>query len=233
MAPRWPDGVQNTLSRVIVSAPPSDPSVPRCPGCGGRIPPDSSECDWCGRAFTSTAGRLRFTIWQVLSSLLLLGLIGSVALLAFLNAGRSLTPARVGATATAAPATVVPTPIVTPMFTAANAPTATPVVVATEPPTAAPVALATSAEPPTPVPTPTPQPQLAVIANTGGQGATVRQQPGPQAPRAGALREGTRVRLTGNDQTVAARPWREIETEDHNVKGWVLADFVQLLQSTP
>jgi hypothetical protein len=37
------------------------------------------------------------------------------------------------------------------------------------------------------------------------------------------------VLLTGNDQTVAARPWREIETQDHNLKGWVLGDFVQLV----
>ena len=35
--------------------------------------------------------------------------------------------------------------------------------------------------------------------------------------------------LTGNDQTVAARPWREIETEDHNLKGWVQGDFLQAL----
>ena len=41
------------------------------------------------------------------------------------------------------------------------------------------------------------------------------------------------VLLTGNDQTVAARPWREIETEDHNLKGWVQGDFLQLLQATP
>jgi hypothetical protein len=47
------------------------------------------------------------------------------------------------------------------------------------------------------------------------------------------LREGTRVLLTGNDQTIAARPWREIETEDHNLKGWVLGDFLQLLQTAP
>ena len=47
------------------------------------------------------------------------------------------------------------------------------------------------------------------------------------------LREGTRVLLTGDDQTVAARPWREIETEDHNVRGWVQGDFVQLVQPAP
>ena len=106
---------------------------------------------------------------------------------------------------------------------AANAPTGTPLPAANAP-------TPTPATPPTPEPTPTPQQQLARIANTSGQGVSVRQQPGPQAPRAGVLREGTRVLLTGNDQTVAARPWREIETEDHNLKGWVLGDFIQLMQ---
>jgi uncharacterized protein YraI len=71
---------------------------------------------------------------------------------------------------------------------------------------------------------------MAIIANTSGQGVSVRLQPGPQAPRAGVLREGTRVLLTGNDETVAARPWREIETVDHNLKGWVLGDFIQIVQ---
>jgi hypothetical protein len=47
------------------------------------------------------------------------------------------------------------------------------------------------------------------------------------------LREGTTVHLTGNDQTVAARPWREIETVDHKIKGWVSADFLQLQQGAP
>ena len=219
-----------TPSRVTVSAPP-DP-VTHCPGCGGRNLTTSSECDWCGRPFVSKGGRLRISIWQILSSLLLLGLIGSVAALALLNAGRSLPPVRVGqnATATAAP-TLTPTPVVTPLITAANAPTATAVPAPTEPPSA--IVAPTEAEPPTPEPTPTPQQLTALIANTAGQAVSVRLQPGPQAPRAGVLREGTRVLLTGNDQTVAARPWREIETLDHNLKGWVLADFLQLLQSSP
>jgi hypothetical protein len=197
-----------------------------CSGCGGKNPAGSSECDWCGRPFLSKGGRLRLTIWQLLSSLLLLGLIGAVAALAFLNSGRAL-PQRVAATSTTVPATAVPTPAVTPRVTAANAvtPTAVPIVVSepTPPPT--------PSESPTPEVTPTPQLQLARIANTSGLGVTVRQQPGPQAPRAGVLREGTRVLLTGNDQTVAARPWREVETEDHNLKGWVQGDFVQPTQT--
>jgi hypothetical protein len=196
-----------------------------CAGCGGKNPTGSTECDWCGRPFLSKGGRLRLTIWQVLSSLLLLGLIGAVAALAFLNAGRAL-PQRVAATSTAVLPTSVPTPAVTPRVTAANAVTPTAVPLAIVAPTLPP----TPADSPTPEATPTPQLQLARIANTSGLGVTVRQQPGPQAPRAGVLREGTRVLLTGNDQTVAARPWREVETEDHNLRGWVQGDFVQPTQ---
>ena len=199
-------------------------SVTTCQGCGGRNASTNTECDWCGRPFVSKGGRMRLTAWQVLSSLLLLGLIGAVAALAWLNAGRNLPPVRVAAapTSTLAP-TVQPTPAVTPRVTAPPPPTATPAPVAAAPPT----------EVPTPEPSPTPQQQAARIANTSGQGVSVRLEPGPTAPRAGVLREGTTVRLTGNDQTVAARPWREIETEDHRLKGWVSADFLQLVQAAP
>ena len=206
-------------------APPHDEPIAVCAGCGGKNPAGSTECDWCGRPFLSKGGRLRLTLWQILSSLLLLGLIGAVALLAVLNAGRALPPVRVAAGTSTPVATVPPTPVVTPRVTTASAPTATPapLVVASLPTPAS-----TPAPPPTPEPSPTPQLQLARIVNTSGLGVSVRQQPGPQAPRAGVLREGTRVLLTGNDQTVAARPWREIETEDHNLRGWVLGDFIQL-----
>ncbi|HEY1292296.1 MAG TPA: SH3 domain-containing protein [Chloroflexota bacterium] len=212
-------------------APPLADDVVVCPGCGGKNPSGSTECDWCGRPFLTRGGRLRLTIWQILSSLLLLGLIGAVTALAVLNAGRALPPARATAsTATAVAPTVAPTPAVTPRVTAANpAPTSTPAALAAA--LSAPTLEPTPSEPPTPAPTPTPQLQQARITNTNGLGVTVRQQPGPQATRAGVLREGTVVLLTGNDQTVAARPWREIETQDHNLKGWVQGDFVQMVQT--
>lgn len=198
-------------------------SITTCGGCGGRNPGDATECDWCGRQFITKGGRLRLTAWQIISSLFLLGLIGAVAALAFLNAGRNLPVRAASATSTTLP-TIEPTPAVTPRVTAPAPPTATPV------PATAPTQVPETA---TPEPTPTPQPQTARIANTSGQGVSVRLEPGPQAPRAGVLREGTLVRLTGNDQTVAARPWREIETEDHRMKGWVSADFLQLMGGAP
>jgi hypothetical protein len=170
---------------------------------------------------------LRLTIWQVISSLLLLALIGAVAALAILNAGRALPPARASAsTATLAP-TLVPTPAVTPRVTVAA--TSTPLALIAGPPTPEP----TPSEPPTPEPTATPQLAQAKIANTNGLGVTVREQPGPTATRAGVLREGAIVFLTGNDQTVAARPWREIETPDRSLKGWVQGDFLQAAQASP
>jgi hypothetical protein len=209
-----------------------DQGIAVCPGCGGKNPAGSTECDWCGRPFLSKGGRLRLTVWQVLSSLMLLGLIGAVAALAILNAGRALPPVRVSLATSTAAATVAPTPVVTPRVTAADAstPTLAPVAQASAP---TPVPSPPPAPPPTPEPTPTPQLQIARIFNTAGLGVWVHLQPGPQAPRARVLKEGTRVFLTGNDETVAARPWREIETEDHNVKGWVQADFIQLLPPAP
>lgn len=210
-------------------APPTEQIV-TCPGCGGRNPTASNECDWCGRPFVSKGGRLRLTIWQLATSLLLLAMIGAVATLAYLNQGRALPPVR-ASSATAIPvSTFAPTPAVTPRVSTAIAPTATAAPVTLPPgPTPEP----TSALQPTPEPTPTPELQAARIVNTSGLGVSVRLQPGPQSPRQGVLREGTRVFLTGNDQTVAARPWREIETEDHNLKGWVQGDFLQLQPTTP
>jgi len=216
-----------------MSAPPTETEpIVTCPGCGGRNPTGSNECDWCGRPFVSTGGRLRLTIWQVFTSVVLLLMIAAVGLLAYWNQGRPLPPvgARSSATSTLV-ATIVPTPIVTPRVSAGSAPTATPAVAQAQ---AEPTPEPTAAEPPTQEPTPVPEPQqAALIANTNGQGVWVHLQPGPQSQRARVLREGTRVLLTGNDQTVAARPWREIETEDHNLKGWVQGDFLQLQPATP
>jgi len=67
----------------------------------------------------------------------------------------------------------------------------------------------------------------ATIANTSGLGVTLRVAPGPQASRVGVLREGATVHLTGNEQMVAERLWREVESEDARVKGWVQDSFLQ------
>jgi len=212
-----------------MSAPPTEQIV-TCPGCGGRNPTGSNECDWCGRPFVSKGGRLRLTIWQLLTSLMLLAIISAVAALAYLNQGRALPPVRAASATATVVLTSVPTPAVTPRVSAAAAPTTAPAAPTT---LTGPTPEPTSAQEATPEPTPEPELQAALIANTNGQGVWVHLQPGPQSQRARVLREGTRVLLTGNDQTVAARPWREIETEDHNLKGWVQGDFLQLVPAAP
>ena len=212
-----------------MSDPPTEPVV-TCPGCGGKNRTGSNECDWCGRPFVSKGGRLRLTIWQLLTSLLLLAIIGAVAALAYLNQGRALPPVR-ASNATATPVlTSVPTPAVTPRVSAASAPTSAPVAPTTQ---AGPTPQPTSAQVATPEATPEPEQQAALIANTNGQGVWVHLQPGPQSQRARVLREGTRVLLTGNDQTVAARPWRETVSEEHNLKGWVQGYFLELQAAAP
>ena len=180
-------------------APPTEQIV-TCPGCGGRNPTGSNECDWCGRPFVSKGGRLRLTIWQLLTSLLLLGLIGAVAALAYLNQGRALPPVRANS-ATAIPAsTFVPTPAVTPRVSAASAPTTTPAPL-TSP--SGPTPEPTSAQEPTVEPTPTPELQAARIVNTSGLGVSVRLQPGPQSPRQGCC-----ARARGFCSQATTRPWR-------------------------
>jgi hypothetical protein len=197
-----------------------------CPGCGGRNPPDASECDWCGRAFISRGRRLRITFWQLLSTLLIVAIIGAVGALVFLNAGRTLPAPRLAPPPTvAAVASAAPTPAVTPRVTVA--PTGAAV---TPAPTATAATAAADQTTPTSVPTdevsPTPEAHTAHIANTGGQGVMVRAAPGAAAAALGALREGTPVNVTGGAQTQDARTWREIETADKRLKGWVLDDFL-------
>src|SRR5260221_8811961 len=116
----------------------AEEDVAICPGCGGKNPSTSSECDWCGRPFVTKGGRMRITIWQILSSLLLLGLIGAVAALAFLNAGRALPPVRVNVAATAPVLTLVPTLAGTPRGAAAHLTPAPPPAAGLGPPAAPP-----------------------------------------------------------------------------------------------
>jgi hypothetical protein len=211
---------------VPTDSPPADlgPMV-HCPGCGGRNLSGATECDWCGRQFISPGRRLRITFWQLLSTLAILAILVAVGALVLLNAGRSLPPPRVAPQPTVqVVSSAAPTPAVTPRVT--SPPTAEPSPTVAPTPTSAAVAAPPEPTQP-PEPTATPEPQTAVIANTGGQGVMVRAEAGPQAAAVGALREGTAVTLTGQEQTVATRTWREIETPDHRLKGWVLDDFLQ------
>ncbi len=184
-----------------------------CPGCGGRNPSDASVCDWCARPFVSPARQLRPSGWQLLSMLFLLALVGAVAALGYLNASRTVATSR-PTPAVPAVSTPLPTPAVTPRVTAVTTP--------------APVATPTAAAATAPA-TPAPSVRSARVSNTGGAGVQVRAEPGPQARSLGTLKDGTVVRLTGGEQTVAARLWREVETDQGSPKGWVSSDYLEIL----
>lgn len=204
-------------SETPLPSPPAERPAIVCPGCGGRNVPDALECDWCGRLFLSHGRRLRLAGWQLVSTILLLALVGALVALGVLNANRPLPAPRPAPTAVAAGS---PTPAVTPRV--AVAPTAT------ARPTSTPLPGSTPS-PPAPTPTPEPPPvRFARVVNTGGQGVVVRQEPGPQARFVGSLREGARVQVTGGEQTVAARQWREVEDPARGLRGWVSADFLAL-----
>ncbi len=193
--------------------PPPNPiadEVLACPGCGGRNQRDAAECDWCGRAFRPQGRRLRPSGWQVLSTLLVLAVVLAVGALGFLNAARTVPPPRPATPTRAEAATLLPTPAVTPRVTSPLTPT------------------------PAPSSTPTPQPptpvearRLAQVARTGGTGVQVRAEPGVQSRSLGTLREGATVALTGAEESVAARLWREVETIDGSLRGWVSSDYLE------
>ncbi len=187
-----------------------------CPGCGGRNLPDALECDWCGHLFTSNGQRLRLAGWQLASTVLILALVAAVVALGVLNAGRPVGAAR--STPVAAIPTAFPTPIVTPRVR--DEPTPTPRSVATGTPFTQIVAAV--------APTPTPEPvEQARVANTSGLGVMIRREPGPKSPAVGTLREGATVELTGEEQPVAARLWREVVVPERSLRGWILSDYLQ------
>ncbi len=173
-----------------------------CSGCGGRNAPDAQVCDWCSRPFTSPAVRYRPSRWQVVSGLVLLVAVVAVAVLGYLNAARPVATRAAPQTAATAP----------PLPTAG--PTARP---ALAPPPAAATPDTAVASPPS---------GSARVGNTGGSGVQVRADPGSQARPLGVLRDGATVSLTGREQTVAARLWREVQTDDGALKGWVSADYL-------
>lgn len=191
-----------------------------CPGCGGRNETGSLECDWCGRIFASPSRRLRVAGWQLASSALVLLMLGAVIALFALNSNRALSTFRPATTTPLAVASVSPTPAVTPRVTAAADATARPTPSPTLPSGIVPAASPEPSEPP---------PRLARVANTDGRGVSVRAEPGANAPAVGSLREGAQVQLTGQQQTVAARLWREVLDPSRGLQGWVSSDFLELL----
>ncbi len=147
-------------------------------------------------------------------------MLAAVIALAVLNSSRDVVSLRPSASTPLAIASPSPTPAVTPRVTAevVNTPRSTPL--PTLPSEIVPAASAQPSEP---------RPQLARVANTAGQGVSVHSEPGSNSPVVTALREGAEVQLTGQQQTVAARLWREVVVPANGVRGWVSSDFLELV----
>jgi hypothetical protein len=65
----------------------------------------------------------------------------------------------------------------------------------------------------------------AVIGNTRGQGAFLREAPSTSSGKIG-LPEGTAVRLTGQSQVAEELTWSEVLVEDSGSTGWVAARYL-------
>jgi len=180
-------------------------------------------CEWCGRPFDGRARGFTLRWWHLAVGLLFGVVVAATTALAFLNASRidfrprpapSPTPVVDVAplpTRAATAGQILPTPISQP-------PTAT-----TRPATPAAVAS----------PTPTPE-RYVRIANTGGLGVFLREEPGAQSQRIQpAIAEGAILRLVGPEQTVQAQVWRLCEHEGRRVQGWVAAQYLQAVDLTP
>jgi hypothetical protein len=102
---------------------------------------------------------------------------------------------------------------------------------ATPKPASSPVATTT----PIPQPSPTSPPDRYVrVVNTTGLGVFLREEPGPQGQRIlPAVAEGAILRLVGPEQTVQAQIWRLCEHEGRGVQGWVLAQYLQPVETAP
>jgi hypothetical protein len=124
------------------------------------------------------------------------------------------------------------TPRITPTETPASSSpivfaTPLPVTVPTPvPPTPIPPpATATRAAIPTPAP---PAPRPVYVANTGGDGASLRKTPDPEGERIDVLHDGTALTPLGPEQQAGGRTWRQVRDTEGR-EGWVAADFLSTL----
>lgn len=84
------------------------------------------------------------------------------------------------------------------------------------------------AESPTPSPTPEPSPppeEYVRVANTAGQGLTLRREPSISAARLAARAENTILHVVGPDETIDGRVWRQVE-DSQGLRGWAPAEFL-------
>jgi uncharacterized hydrophobic protein (TIGR00271 family) len=118
-------------------------------------------------------------------------------------------------------------PLIPPTFTptASPGPTFTPTITGTPTPTPTATATATATITPTSTMTPSPTPMTGVIANTGGRGAYIRDEPGGKI--IGALSEGIQVQVLGPHVLIGANDWIEIH-DPFGRTSWVLVQYLNI-----
>jgi hypothetical protein len=198
-------------------------SLQVCPGCQGRNTPQAAICEWCGRPFDGRSRGFTLRWWHLASGVLFGLVVAATATLAFLNVSRfDIRPRPVASPAPVTEVTALPT-------RAATAGIVLPTPISQPPPVT--VAAATPAPQATPTPDP---PRYVRVTNTGGLGVFLREEPGPQSQRLQpAIGENAILRLVGPEQTVQAQVWRLCENEGRHVQGWVAAQYLQDVQTTP
>lgn len=147
----------------------------------------------------------------------------AVGLIAFIGL---LSAIGLGASVMAAAPTPTPTPTGTPT------PTATPTMTATASITPTRTATGTATSTRTPTATPTPTPPAAIVFNTGGHGAILRQTPGLNGPVVGFLQDGDGLRVLAGPQAAEGGYWWEVRTADGRV-GWLLGGLLATVTPGP
>lgn len=92
-----------------------------------------------------------------------------------------------------------------------------------------PAAPTQTAGPPTPVATNTPVPQYVKVANTGGRGVRIRQEPRPDAPFEQVAAEGEILQITGPDTpdpNNANQLWRQVSRVSDGARGYILSTYL-------
>jgi hypothetical protein len=64
------------------------------------------------------------------------------------------------------------------------------------------------------------------VANTGGQGANLRQSPSTTAPVVKSLADGASLEVVGADQEAEGRTWRNVR-DSAGATGWMAAELLQ------
>lgn len=197
-----------------------------CPGCQGRNAPTVDVCDWCGRPFRENRGPFILHWWHLAAVALIGAVVLAVGALFVLGGSRLEARAPAAPQAPAVVATAAPTAAPPPAAPAAPLPTP----ISKPKPAPSP-----ASEPSEPDATPAPPPARYVrVANTGGLGVYLRQEPGPQGERVQpALAEGIVLRLVGPEETVQAQIWRLCELEGREIQGWVPALYLQATDTPP